>query len=92
MRPRVVKDEAWTKDAPQNAIWWAVNGRVPQSPLFNQVDSENDDDSDQYLGSCIFCITLVKSGITFYEILQMLKTIRLMMTTQPTIKVIKCFY
>jgi hypothetical protein len=26
VRPRIVKDEFYDKEAPNNAIWWAVKG------------------------------------------------------------------
>ena len=29
MRPRVVKNQDWEKDAPPNAIWWTVKNKIP---------------------------------------------------------------
>jgi hypothetical protein len=62
IRPRVVKDEVWKKDAPHNAIWWTIKDREPQLPLFkstrknDEVNLTDDDVSDQYLGNCnCFC-------------------------------------
>ena len=36
VRPRIIKDEVCSKNAPPNAIWWTVRDKRPPSPLFKQ--------------------------------------------------------
>ena len=59
MRPRVVKNQDWEKDAPPNAIWWTVKDKTPsKSTLVDESGTDYEEETlitgqaDQYQGNC----------------------------------------
>lgn len=39
VRPRIMKDKVWKKDAPPNAIWWTIKDENPPLPLFKSAST-----------------------------------------------------